>query len=140
MKRLRVLIVGDLLQVREGLATVLTLAGSASETGIEIVGEARSGLEAIQKAHLLQPEVMVIDMETPELDGNAVTRRIKAEQPAMRLILLSIHDAAEVQQLARAAGADGFITKGERIEHLLQAMIGNRNTTTPTTPTEGEIT
>jgi len=117
------LIVDDLPQVREGLAAVLTLAGSASDPKIEIAGEARNGSEAIQQAREILPDVILMDLEMPGLDGYEATRRIKAEKPALRVIILSIHDGFDARQRAQAAGADAFITKGDRYEILINAIL-----------------
>ncbi|MCU0486269.1 MAG: response regulator transcription factor [Anaerolineales bacterium] len=138
MKSIRVLIVDDLPSVREGLMSVLTLAGSASDPQIEIAGEARNGMHAIQQARDIQPNVILMDLEMPGLDGYAATRQIKIEQPDIRVVILSIHNDAEAQQRAQEAGADGFVTKGDRIEHLLQAILGSPDTMSSTNPTKGE--
>ena len=123
MENIRVLIVDDLPQVREGLATVLKLAARTAKTAVEIVGEAQNGDEAIEQARSLHPDVILMDLEMPGMDGYEATRRIKAQQPALRVIILSIHAEAEAQQRARAAGADGFITKGESYGTLLNAIL-----------------
>ena len=123
MESIRVLIVDDLSQVREGLATLLTLAGSAREPRIEIVGEARNGIEAIQQTHLLHPDVVLMDLEMPGMNGYEATRRLKEEHPIPRVIILSIHNDLETQQRAHAAGADGFVTKGDSHEILLRAIL-----------------
>lgn len=138
MKSMRVLIVDDLPQVRKGLATVLALAGSASEPGIEIAGEASSGIAAIHQARSIQPDVVLMDLEMPGLDGYAATRQIKFEQPGIRVIILSIHNDPGAQQRAREAGADGFVTKGDQIESLLGAILERPGTSNPIQPQEGE--
>ena len=129
MEKIRVLIVDDVPQVREGLATVLKLAARASRPGIEIVGEAPNGYEASQQAQSLQPDVILIDLEMAGMDGYEATRRIKAEQPALRVIILSIHADTEARQRARAAGADGFVTKGAGYEVLVDAILGRNDST-----------
>lgn len=123
MKTLRVLIVDDLPQVREGLRTLLKLAGKRLDLAIEMVGEAETGSEAIRQAQALRPDVVLMDLEMPGMDGYEATRQIKAALPATRVIILSIHSGEDAQQRAQAAGADGFVTKGERYEILLQAML-----------------
>ena len=123
MENIRVLIVDDLPQVREGLATVLKLAARTAKAAVELVGEAQNGFEAIEQARSLHPDVILMDLEMPGLDGYEATRRIKAQEPALRIIILSIHAEAEAQQRARAAGADGFITKGDSYGTLLNAIL-----------------
>jgi DNA-binding NarL/FixJ family response regulator len=79
-----------------------------------------------------------MDLEMPGLDGYAATRQIKIEQPDIRIIILSIHNDAEAQQRAREAGADGFVTKGDKIENLLRAILGCPDTINSTQSQEGE--
>ena len=109
MEKIRILIVDDLPQVRQGLATVLQLAARRTSPTIEVIGEAQNGSEAIQQARLLQPDVILMDLEMPIIDGYEATRRIKAELPATRIIILSVHADPEAMQRARAAGrTSGF--------------------------------
>jgi DNA-binding NarL/FixJ family response regulator len=117
MNEIRVLIVDDVEWVRQDLCTFLTLAGD-----IEIVGEAANGLEAIEMARALQPPVILMDLEMPILDGYEATRQIKRQQPACRVIILSIHGDSSVQESAIRAGADDFIVKGASLDILLQAI------------------
>lgn len=124
MKTIRVLIVDDLPQVRQGLASVLNLASRRIRPKIEVAGEGKNGMEAIQLARALNPDVILMDLEMPILDGYEATRQIKAEQPARRVIILSIHAGGEEQQRAREAGADDFVVKGESYQDLLQAILG----------------
>ena len=94
--------------------------------GIEVVGEACDGAEAIAQAGLLQPDVILMDLEMPVMDGFAATRQIKADQPGVRVIILSIHTDVLAVQKARAAGADDFIVKGAGLQTLLNAiLVGN---------------
>jgi DNA-binding NarL/FixJ family response regulator len=123
MKTIRILIVDDLPQVRQGLATVLELAAHKDQFRIEVVGFAQDGNEAVEKAAALHPDVILMDLEMPILDGFEATRRIKAEQPAGRVIVLTIHSSPEMQARARAVGADGFVTKGADIQTLLNAIL-----------------
>src|SRR5512136_2963835 len=109
MKSIRVLIVDDLPQVRQGLASVLNLAARRSRLKIEVAGEAQNGMEAIQQARILNPDVILMDLEMPILDGYEATRQIKAEQLGARVIILSIHAGREEQLRAQDAGADGFV-------------------------------
>jgi DNA-binding NarL/FixJ family response regulator len=126
MTDIRMLIVDDVELVRQDLHTLLTLAGD-----IRIVGEAGNGLEAIQLAKALLPEVVLMDLEMPVMDGYEATRQIKAFRPACRVIILSIHADETEQQSAVQAGADAFIVKGASLEALLK-VIHN-------TPTFGQL-
>jgi DNA-binding NarL/FixJ family response regulator len=113
----RVLIVDDSPQVRQELRTLLTLAGD-----IEIVGEATDGLEAIRLAEALQPEVVLMDLEMPVLDGYEAARQIKSRWPACRVVALTVHGYEAARQKASQAGVDVFLVKGVSVETLVQAI------------------
>jgi DNA-binding NarL/FixJ family response regulator len=126
MIAIRVLIVDDVTQVRQGLRTLLTLAGVAdTEYPIKIVGEAANGLEAIRQADALQPDVVLMDLEMPVLDGYAAAERIKTDRPACRVIALTVHDYEEARKKAFQAKMDDFITKGASLESLVQVISGS---------------
>jgi DNA-binding NarL/FixJ family response regulator len=113
----RVLIVDDSPQVRQELCTLLPLAGD-----IEIVGEAANGLEAVRLAQALQPEVVLMDLEMPVLDGYEATRQIKASFPACRVVALTVHGYEGARQKASQSGVDVFLVKGVSVETLVQAI------------------
>ena len=117
MADIRVLIVDDVERVRQDLRTFLTLTGN-----IEIVGEASNGLEAIHLVETLCPQVVLMDLEMPVMDGYEATRQIKILQPSCRVITLTIHGDSTEEQRAFQAGADNFIVKGAPMEMLLQAI------------------
>jgi DNA-binding NarL/FixJ family response regulator len=121
MTATRVLIVDDIPQVREDLRTLLTLSGD-----IEIVGEAVDGREAILQADASRPEVILMDLEMPVLDGYEATRQIKAHDPACRVIALTVHGYEEARQKASQAGVDDFIVKGAPVKMLVQAITKNK--------------
>ncbi len=129
MDSIRVLIVDDLPQVRQGLAIVLTLAAKSSQPKIAVIGEARDGREAIEQARALRPDVILMDLEMPALNGYEATCQIKAEHPTQRVIILSVHAGPEEQARARAAGADGFISKDAGYEVLVNAISGRNDST-----------
>lgn len=122
-KCIRVLIVDDIAQVRQGLATVLLLSTKKLGQKIEVIGEAENGREAITQVERLHPDVVLMDLEMPGGDGYEATRQIKVNQPAIRVIILSIHAGREEIELAYAAGADGFICKDNKIGTLLDAIL-----------------
>ena len=130
MADIRVLIVDDVEGVRQDLRTFLALAGD-----IEIVGEASNGSEAVRLAETLEPEVILMDLEMPILDGYEATRQIKALQPSCRVIALTIHAGEEEQQRAFGADADDFIVKGAPLETLMEAI---RNTPVVGQTSKGE--
>jgi DNA-binding NarL/FixJ family response regulator len=122
-----VLLVDDTAAVRESLRTLLGLAG-----GLEIVGEAADGLVAIRQAKELQPQVIVMDLEMPVLDGYEATRQIKRLCPACRVVALTIHAGPAQREAARAAGVDAFVAKGEPLAVLIEAIRA--------TPAESPVT
>ncbi|NIM95410.1 MAG: response regulator [Anaerolineales bacterium] len=117
MTDIRVMIVDDVEKVRQDLCTILTLMGN-----IEIVGEAQNGREAIHQARILHPEVILMDLEMPFIDGYEATRQIKACLPSCRVIALTIHDYESTRLQAIEAGMDGFIVKGASLESLLRII------------------
>lgn len=109
----RVLIVDDSVQVLQDLRTILPLAGR-----IEIVGEAANGLEAVHQVEVLLPEVVLMDLAMPLMDGYEAARQIKARWPGCRIIALTVNDYPAARQEALQAGIDEFVVKGTAIENL----------------------
>jgi NarL family two-component system response regulator LiaR len=124
MKPIRVLIVDDMPQVRQGLRTLLPLAGEAAGLQLEIVGEAGNGNEAIAQATALGPDVVLMDLEMPEMDGYAATQAIKAVRPSTRVIALTVHGDPAARHKAQEAGVDELIEKGSPMPLLMQAIRG----------------
>jgi DNA-binding NarL/FixJ family response regulator len=120
--RIRVLIADDRAQVRRELRTLLPLAGCAAGLQIEPVGEAGNGQEAIQQAGALRPDVVLMDLEMPLLDGYAATSQIKALCPSIRVVALTVHDSPASRVKAHEAGADAFVGKGGPVEEIVQAI------------------
>ena len=114
----RLLIVDDVFQVRAELRTLLALAGD-----IEIVGEAANGLEAVRQAVTLKPDVVLMDLEMPLMNGYQATRQIKQQLPACRVIALTIQDYAEALEQAVQSGVDAFIVKGAPLASLVQEIL-----------------
>ena len=125
-KNIRILIVDDVAQVRQGLVTLLKLAAARTAPEIEIVGEAQNGSEAIQQAWLLHPDVILMDLEMPFLDGYEAARQIKAFSASCRIIALTIHDHESARQQAINAGMDDFIVKGAPLETLVRIISGQK--------------
>ncbi len=122
----RVVIADDMPQVRQELRTLLQLTGE-----LEVVGEAANGQEAISQAETLRPDVVVMDLEMPELDGIAATHQIKARGLADRVIILSVHASPEQVQSARSAGADVFVDKAAHFEELMSAIVATHQSDKP---------
>ncbi len=117
--RKRVLIVDDNPQVLHELRLFLETTGE-----VEIIGEASNGLEAIRIAQELNPDVVLMDLEMPIMDGYEATRQIKIHASSPRVVILSVHAGLEEPNKAYLAGADGFIVKGASYEALLGTVLG----------------
>ena len=117
MSHNRLLIVDDVPQVRAELRTLLSLAGA-----IEIVGEAANGLEAVTQAAKLQPDVVLMDLEMPVMNGYEAARKIKAQSPDCRVIAFTVHETAETLERAFESGVDAFLVKGSPLAGLLQEI------------------
>jgi signal transduction histidine kinase/ActR/RegA family two-component response regulator len=121
----RILLADDHKVMRQGLIQLMS-----GQPGIEIVGEASSGLEAIEVARKIQPDVIVMDVAMPIIDGIEATRRIKTELPHIRVIGLSMLTDSHVQQAMRDAGASAFLSKTESITELFKLIPGMQATAT----------
>jgi DNA-binding NarL/FixJ family response regulator len=124
-RSLRILIVDDIAQVRQNLQTLLPLAGRKAGVSIDVIGDAANGEEAVQHASSLRPEVVIMDLAMPVLDGYEAARQIKKLIPSCRVVALTIHDYETARLKAIQSGVDGFVVKGSPIEMLLQAITGN---------------
>jgi DNA-binding NarL/FixJ family response regulator len=114
---IRILIVDDNAAVRSDLQLVLELEG-----GIEVVGIATNGREAILKAKDLRPEIVLMDLEMPDLDGYQATKVIKSEAQAPAVLVLTVHGYAAAMQAANRAGADAFFVKGQDLKAMLEKI------------------
>lgn len=117
MTAIRLLIVDDMDEVRRDLRTVLVLAGD-----IEVVGEAANGLEGIRLAESLNPDVILMDLEMPTMNGYEATRQIKSHQPFCRVIALTVHDDETARLQASKDGVDDFVLKGTPVKELVQSI------------------
>jgi DNA-binding NarL/FixJ family response regulator len=118
-ERIEVLLADDQAAFRASLQTVLESTGD-----IEVVGQARNGLEAVRLTRVLRPQVVVMDMAMPLLNGLQATRRLKLAFPSIQVLLLSAHsDPAYIRQ-AMAFGASGYLIKQSSIEVLGEAIRG----------------
>jgi two-component system nitrate/nitrite response regulator NarL len=130
MSTLRILLVDDHLLFRKGLARLLD-----AQPDFEIVGEAADGLEAVGKAELLHPDVVLMDIRMPNCDGLEATRRIKGQMPNVRVVMLTVSE--DEQDLAAAVrhGADGYLLKDLLPEALFQYLRGAMSGEAPISPT-----
>ncbi len=93
-----------------------------TDQGFEVVGEAEDGAQAVDLAGQLQPDVVLMDVTMPELDGVEATRRIHAEYPDIRIIMLTMHSDQEVLASAIRAGASGYLVKDCSTEEIADAV------------------
>jgi DNA-binding NarL/FixJ family response regulator len=114
---IRVLIVDDHSMVRRGLAAILRV-----KPGLELVGEANNGYEALQQCQQVQPDVVLMDLVMPEMDGAAATRAIRAQCPQIQVIALTSFKEKELVQGALEAGAIGYLLKNVSAEELADAI------------------
>jgi DNA-binding NarL/FixJ family response regulator len=111
------LIADDHALVREGMQAML-----ASEQNLEVVGEAENGQEALELCRELRPDLILMDVRMPELDGLAATREIKSKYPQTRILILTTHESPEYLMDAVSAGADGYVLKDASKQGLLDAI------------------
>lgn len=113
---MRVLLVEDHNMVRQGMRLYL------ESRGVEVVGEATTGREAVTLAAQLRPDVVLMDIHLPELTGIEATRRIRHDHPEMRVLALTAYDEPAYVHALLDAGADGFILKTAELDALYQAL------------------
>jgi two-component system, NarL family, response regulator NreC len=117
MKKIRVLIAEDHTIVRQGLSALLR-----SETDMEVAGEASDGLEAVQLAERLLPDVVLMDIAMRNLNGLEATRRIKKQLPLIKVLALTMYDNEEWIFQVLKAGASGYLIKESAMTDLVSAI------------------
>lgn len=156
---IRILVADDHPIVRDGLVAILS-----TQSDLQVVAEAGSGPETLERVAQTRPDVVLLDLEMPEMDGVAVLRRLREEQPDTRVIIFTAFDTDERILAAVQAGAQGYLLKGAprdevfnavRVVHsggsLLQPVVASKllrqmsqepaeeETTEPLTPREQEV-
>jgi DNA-binding NarL/FixJ family response regulator len=121
MPSIRVLLVDDVAEVRRDLRMLLSLSGD-----LEVVGEAANGQEAVRLAASLRPDVILMDLEMPVMNGYETTRQIKARFPACRVIVLTVHDYESAHAKAFQSGVDDFLVKGAPVEKIMRSISSQK--------------
>ena len=114
---IRLVLVDDQAGIRQGLRMLLTL-----EPDITVVAEASTGREAVTLVQGLSPDVVLMDIEMPEMDGIAAAAMIHVGSPQSAVVMLSIHDDVSTRARAQAAGATAFVNKNGAIEALVATI------------------
>jgi len=114
----RVLIVDDHAFIRRGVQTILHPFPEW-----ELCGEADNGNDAIRMAEELKPDVIIMDLSMPGLNGIEATRVIRQTQPGVKIVLLTLHESAELVRSAFRAGARGYLLKTDAEQELVKALV-----------------
>jgi two-component system response regulator NreC len=114
---MKILVVDDHEAVRKGVCFILD-----TRDGLEVCAEATNGFEAIEKTLELAPDLIIMDVTMPGMDGLAACKQIKSFQPQIPILIFSQHDGNEIVMAARNAKAQGFVTKAAASEVLLKAI------------------
>lgn len=117
MKKIRVLIVDDHAVLRAGLRTLLNL-----QSDFEVVGEAAEGPEALEKVQRLQPDVVLMDITLPGMEGLEATKRLKKTHPNVKVLILTMHEDRRYLYSALKAGASGYVVKRAADTELIDAI------------------
>jgi two-component system response regulator NreC len=117
MATIRILLADDHTLVRRGISALL-----ATQPDFTVVGEAATGTEAVDKVRALAPDVVLMDIGMPQLDGLTATAQIKREMPNVSVLLLTVHDDANYLFRALTVGASGYILKGAEVNELVFAL------------------
>ena len=117
-RRIRVLVVDDQALFREALSTLL-----GSQRQVEVVGEAADGAEALREVARAAPDVVLMDLRMPVLDGLSATRRIAVEHPTVRVLALTTFDTDDEVFAALRAGAVGYLLKDVTAARLVEAVV-----------------
>ena len=121
--KIRVLVVDDHAVVRQGLCSLL-----AGYDDIEVVGEAANGYEAVEMDRHIQPDILLMDVTMPKLDGIEATKRIKQQHPTTVVIGLSVHGSPLVEREMREAGVSAFLNKETAVDRLYATIHAVRRT------------
>jgi DNA-binding NarL/FixJ family response regulator len=114
---LRVLVVDDHPAFRRALTSALRMVKD-----VEVAGEAGGGVAAAEQVEALEPDLVLMDLSMPDLNGIDAMRRIHAKQPGLPVVILTAHADAGIEREARKAGASGFLAKGTPLEDIVVVL------------------
>lgn len=114
---MRILIADDHETVRKGVCAILT-----AHKDIEICGEAANGEDAVKKAVALNPDLVILDLSMPILGGLDAANQIRSALPSVPILILSMHEGYNIAEASRLAGAQGFVSKSNAGQVLLEAV------------------
>jgi len=117
MDKLRILVADDHDVVRRGLRALLEC-----RPGWQVVGEAANGRDAVKRAAELRPDIVILDVSMPELDGLDASRQIREQTPESELLIFTYHDSPEMVRHALEAGARGYVLKSDASSDLLSGV------------------
>lgn len=117
LRALRIVVADDHPIVRDGIRSLID-----AQEGMSVVGEAGDGAEALQVVAMLAPDVLVVDMSMPQLNGAQVTRRVRQNWPAVRVIALTVHDDRDYLAQLLNAGVSGYVVKRAASSELIRAI------------------
>jgi len=114
---MRILVADDQEPVRKRVIATLT-----AHPGFEVVAEASTGLEAVLKSKKTKPDLLILDITMPEMNGLDAARNIHSFLPESPIIILSVHKGHQLMEEARKIGVKGYVIKGEAVQKLIQAI------------------
>ncbi len=117
VKRLRILVADDHELVRRGIRELL-----GARRGWKVVAEAVNGREAVEKASELKPDIAILDISMPDLDGLQATRQIREAGPGTSVVVLTMHESDQMVRRILDAGALGYVLKSDLAKHLVKAV------------------
>lgn len=121
MTQVRIFLVDDHAEFLAALARVLS-----GDPHVEMIGQAHSGTEALERTAELAPDLVLVDLSMPDMNGLEVTRQLKRLPNAPRVVMLTVHDLPQYRAAAKEAGADGFVSKagfGTQLRPTIRALF-----------------